>query len=712
MRLLIVPRTVLIYDNATLLETNILQHQELVWSIAFSENGSLFASGSATTVKVWDLDTSAQIISIRVPAVCMSTAFLEDDSLLLIVARNNSIIYWDIPNNVARGEPIDWTRDLLENGPQLSFRRPTIAAFSAEQNLLAIIYRGEDILLWTLDGEQIYDMYEKETGSCRYESTKIAAGSTTVWAVAFSSAVEQNLLVAAYSDGDMVIYDTDTGEPRVFLEDINAQTLACSPDGRTLATANSLGDISLFDLRTLKIIYRVHFNIDALPTKKLAFTSDNLRLLDIRGKQFRVWDPTVLLRNQFEDENSDTTPSSALAQEMVYDTGKEGIVITAMIFVRGAARVICGKEDGTVHMYNVASEPHSYELFTQTAKFAITLLHFAEESNILSCADTSGRVTSRKLSRVAAQGKWVAEEILFDKRNLSSIKQIISSPKHSRLLISTLPSDAIWSLSNTDAVDCIASLEGSPKQRWLTSPLNEDLLLRFDRISATFYSWEDLTPTHSISHSSLNTTSLDHVSIISMQHPQYFITVQAPKPSAPRSTAHIYHLWDIRDFIPKSGDSFPEESGAIIHPVLDFSSLGHKVETIVGVTNDRAIFLDADNWICSADIIKSSPSTLSNTTSSSSSSSSTPSLSKILPNAVRHFFIPDDWMSLVNTVLIETQHQSGDIVFVKRTDLAVIRRGLEITDKGVFGGGGRLSGNVWSTMPRRPAITDKRHTTE
>ncbi|KAI0911092.1 hypothetical protein F4823DRAFT_326306 [Ustulina deusta] len=690
--------TVLIFDNATLLETNTLQHQEPVWSISFSENGSLFAAGGAKTVRVWNLNSSEQVISFRVLAVCMSIAFLEDDEMLLIAAKNNSIMYWDIPNNVSRGEPIDWTRDLLENDPQLYARRPTIAAFSSEQNLLAIIYRGEDILLWTLDGEQVYDMYEKNNGSCRYESTKLADGSTTVWAIAFSSTLEHNLLVAAYSDGDVVIYDTDSGEPRGSLDGINAQTIACSPDGRTLATADSQGTISLFDLRTLKFIYRLRFDVDAVRTKKLAFTSDNLRLLDIRGKQFSVWDPTVLLRQEFEDENSDTISCSTLAQDVEYDAGEEGIAVTAMTCVRDVSRVICGKEDGTVHIYNTASEPHAQELFTQTRNCAITLLQFDEKSNVLSCADASGRVTSRKLTR-AAQGKWISDEmLLLDKRSLSSIMQIIGSLKHSRLLISTLPSDAIWSLADPGAADCVACVEGSAKPSWLTSPMSEDLLVRFGRASATFYSWESLVPIRSVDLGLRANAAFDIESVLSLQHPQYFATVQTPGPGASKSTttAHGYHLWDVRDFVSEAGPPPADAEQGAIHPVLDFGQLGAKVEAIVGVANERAVFLDPDNWVCSADI--AAPGSVPSAAAAAAASSAA-------AHAVRHFFIPDDWVSLVNRVLIEAQ-QSGDIVFAKRTDLAVIRRGLEITDKGVLGGR-RLSSA--RSIPRRPA--EKRHIT-
>ncbi|KAI0431581.1 hypothetical protein F5Y09DRAFT_187785 [Xylaria sp. FL1042] len=683
--------TVMIYDNTTFLQTDTLTHQEYVWGISFSEDGRLFATGGAKTVRVWNLNSSEQMISFRVPAVCMSIAFIDDDETLLVVTRNNSIIYWDIANNVSRGEPIDWTEDLLEDDPQLRARVPTLVAFSAEQNLLAIIYRGEDILLWTLDGEQIYDMYEKDNGSYRYESTKIANGSTTVWAIAFGSTLENNLLVAAYSDGDVVVFDTNSGERRGSLDQINAQTIVCSPDGRTLATADSQGNVDLFDLRTLKHLYRLGYDSDAVRTKKLAFTSDSLRLLNIRGGQFGVWDPTVLLRQESEHEINDTISHPTMAAGSGgLDAGK-GVIITALACMKNTSEVIVGKDDGTVHIYNISSEPRSEGLFTQTQNCAITLLQFDDNGCILTCADTSGRVTSRKLTR-EAQGCWTPDEIIFDKTGQSSISQVIASAKHHRLLVSTTSSDALWSLATPSAADYVACIEGSLMPRWLALPASEDLLVRVNSNGvATFYQWESLTPVRSVGLTLYENLPLSVEMIVPFKYHYYFATVQGPNPDEPLST-RVYHLWDSRDLFgeakPSSSTVNPENEK--INPVLDFARLNTPVETLIGIANERAVFLDPDNWVCSAAIVPSEvpPSTLAT------------ELLLDRTKVTRHFFIPDDWMSSISRVLVEAP-PSGDVVFAKRTDLAVIRRGLESTKKSTMGVSQRVSSA--RSIPRRTA---------
>ncbi|RYP80818.1 hypothetical protein DL769_002288 [Monosporascus sp. CRB-8-3] len=628
---------VIVYDNSTLLERHAFKHGEPVWSIAFGNTGKRLATGGAKAVRVWDLDSSEQLLTFKVPAVCMALAFMEEDDLLVVVTKNNCITYWDVVHGNSRDDPIDWTRDLGESDPQLHLKRPTIAAFSVEQSLLAVIYRGEDILLWSLDEEQVYDMYTKDSGSRRFELQKVADGSTTVWAVAFSTTIEANLLVAAYSDGDVIVFDTESGTRLGSIDGINAQTISCSPDGRTLATADSHGIIHLFDLKTLKFIYRLRFDTDALRTKMLAFTSDNLRLLDIRGHQFRVWDPTVLLRHEFEDENSDTVSCSTMPQEVDYNP-VEKIKITSIACMRKAPVVFCGKEDGSLHAYDITGEPRNQELFTQTPNCAIIFLHFDDESGLLTCSDEAGRVTCRKIVRKPNMG-WDSHDPVIDLRNEFAVLNAITSGKHSRLLTSTSQHDTLWSLSPENTEEYIARTDGDTKPRWAVSPLNDDVLVRFEATTASFFSWKTLERVRSVNLPSAQ-SNID--SVITLQHPQYLVTARRERPHE-RGSPITYHLWDFRDFMFQPLLTNTSRSELVtVQPALDFGALGLKVESIIGVANERIIFLTPDNWVCSAEI-GLSEGDLNPATGSS----------RTIEGVVRHFFIPDEWSSLVHRVLVD-----------------------------------------------------------
>ena len=75
----------------------------------------------------------------------MSIAFIEEDQLLLGALRNNCLMIWDLSTGDVR-DTVNWTENV--KGPRSnSFRRPTIAAFYRESCLLAVVYRGQNILL-------------------------------------------------------------------------------------------------------------------------------------------------------------------------------------------------------------------------------------------------------------------------------------------------------------------------------------------------------------------------------------------------------------------------------------------------------------------------------------------------------------------------------------------------------------------------------------
>jgi hypothetical protein len=48
---------------------------------------------------------------------------------------------------------------------------------------------------------------------------------------------------------------------------------------------------------------------------------------------------------------------------------------------------------------------------------------------------------------------------------------------------------------------------------------------------------------------------------------------------------------------------------------------------------------------------------------------------------MRHFFLPSDWLSNNNELLIEVTKQ-GDIICVKRDEVAVVKRGLSNIEPG------------------------------
>ncbi|KAI4127222.1 MAG: hypothetical protein LQ347_004688 [Umbilicaria vellea] len=305
-------------------------------------------------------------------------------------------------------ESADWTLDL--EGPDAhSSRRPIAAAFCGESSLLAVIYRGQDILLWDLERDSLHDTYCKESGARVHGEKRTTNPGAT--GLTFSLAPDTSLLAVSYSDEDVVLFDTSEGTVMATTL-VNAQTLASSPDGRTLASGDSAGTIQLFDFKTLKLLYRIESNEYGI--QQLAFSGDSHRLLDIRGSQCRVWDPTVLVRQDADEGNSDTVSVSTAPLEFSLESSDDVILITSLTCYASEEICLCGKDDGSVYLYEAKSGQRSHKLFSHADGVAILSIHLGEESGILSSVDSSSRIMAHKLIR--QQQGWGVTEVLFDHR--------------------------------------------------------------------------------------------------------------------------------------------------------------------------------------------------------------------------------------------------------------------------------------------------------
>jgi WD40 repeat protein len=566
---------IIIYDDVTCQESQTLDHREPVWCLAFGETGKYLASSGAKSVRVWDLVSWSELFRFSIPKMCMVLSFVEDDSLLLGAIKNNELLYWDVANGGKLcDEPTNWTRD-SEKQASLRFRQPTTAAFSPHQSLLALVYRGEYILLWDYESDRLHDTYEKVSGSRGNGSTKVSDGSTTVWSLSFSPAVDTTLLAAAYSDGDVAVYDTSTGEVRGILISMNAQTLSFSPDGRTLASADSTGAIQLVDVKTLKFIYRLQFDSDQIVPTQLNFSSDGHRIIDIRGNQCRIWNPVVLLRQDMEDENSDTVSVSTMVQETDYQWAGS-VPITAITCVRSGSIFLCGKEDGSVYVYDISLEPQSQQLFVQTAGMPILLLHFDVERGILTCSDCASRVVSREVIR-NQRTRWETRDPLIDIRTGTRIDNIITSGRHSHLLVSTKSDDTIWLIGAGNQEKCLVRWETKEERHWVQHATNPDHLVLITRSEAKIYHWTTMECLATVSLADVMQPFTAVREVIQLPPSRFFATV-ANDTSQGRSSQSAIQVWDLNDFTVHSTK---------VSCAYDLGTFSANVEALIGVVGDR-----------------------------------------------------------------------------------------------------------------------------
>ncbi|KAK6084467.1 hypothetical protein SCUP234_03256 [Seiridium cupressi] len=644
-------KTITLYNQSTYQQTRSINNEEPVMILAFGDAGKLIASAGTRSIKIWSVDNGSHVNNVPIPSRCMSISFVNNDGMLLAALRNNEFLYWDILNGTR--ETARWTID-PDVRETLDFLTPTSAAISLSQGLLAVSYRAHDIVVWSFSEEVLHDHYCRETGS-RINVDQSQLRKATVLALTFGAAPESSALIAGYMDGELVLYDTELATVRCSVHGVNAQSMCSSPDGRTLATGDAAGTIRIFDLESLRFLYKISFDAEFIAVRSLAFTGDNHRLLDIRGRQCRIWEPIALLRQEADDATSDALSVSTMPLEVEFEGPMIITYITAIACSQSGDFVICGKDDGSVHLYRTATGQHMQSLFSHGV--AITSLLFHDKTGIIFCSDQSSRITCRRLIKKPRSAYQV--EVLHDTSVKGAIVQVLSNMDFTRVLVSTAEEDLLMNpRESTNERPPCARDRPRTSFAWVSLPTSKDRLLYLSENQAFVYDWGTLrrSPESSILFDTLS-SGAESTRFLPLTGSQYLATVS-------ESTAHGQpetQLW--------TNSSLRENSTRAV-PVPEFDSISQQLDHIIGVYSQRLVFFHVEGWVCSIDLSPLDVQTLQ-----------------------RHFFIPADWQSLNSKAMMSITPQ-GDVIFSKRSELVIVRRGLEIERKVLGGRATSMSGKL------------------
>lgn len=638
---------VMVYDDSIFQEVHVLNHREPVWRLAFAEKEKKVASAGAHMVRIWSSDRGLELMNFTIPSLCLSLTFTDSDSIIRATTSSNRLLEWDLISGSFLDDPVDWTVDFETEAPSLHLRTPSMAACSAAANLMSVVYRGEDIMLWDYNEDRIHDFYAKDIGSRGLYGPRKFGGAPTVRAITFGTAVDTDRLAATYTDGDLVIFDMDDGRQLAKFSRANTMLLASSHDGRTLAGVDSHGNLTLFDFESLRPLYKVQFETAGM-AKGLAFTADNLRFIELRGEQCRVWEPSVLLRqDSLDEENSDTVSISTGPQEVDYQVTRV-VNITSIAYAEKYNLVICGKEDGSIHVYEISGEPESQQLPIQSSNSPISMLCFDEDSSILASCDMSGRVKAWKITKRLDPRQpnmaWDVGDTLVNTLPAGTVKQILLSGKCSRLLISSERYDTLWPIPKAGEGVWIGQARGSGKALWLKHSFKSDCLILAQDQQFEIYKWSNLEKIHTMTIATdVQSPCYSVERVVPLQSRHHFVTIA-------ESPSRQIQLWEFEERV-ESGDY-------IKTPARDLGHLSSKIEMVVGTFGSRLVVCTSDFWVASLDL-----------------------WSKALEDTfIRHFFIPSDWLSVSGKLTMGIG--KGEILFAKQAELAIIKRGLDVTEAG------------------------------
>lgn len=269
------------YSRSTCQQIRSVKCAQSAKMLVYAGSERFLAHSSIHFFTMFNLTTGQQMWQIRLPHECIAITFADQDKTVWIVTKGGVLSSIAVENGARLATAL--LIDDSEDGTDTPFRRIfTAAAISLELRMVAAVQRGRPISLYDMEGGTFLGHCEKDEEILEREDAAL------IWIrdFVFSPDSDSNSLVSLYHDGLLVLFDPCEMSIKTSIH-TNAQVLACSPDGRTLATGSDTGTIQLFELESLTLIYKLVASDQSI--KSLAFSSDSLRFLDIRGSQCNIW---------------------------------------------------------------------------------------------------------------------------------------------------------------------------------------------------------------------------------------------------------------------------------------------------------------------------------------------------------------------------------------------------------------------------------------
>lgn len=646
---------IVVWFSETCEEVRRMHHNEYVSLIVLNDYGTLVASAGIQTYRVWDIASGEEMYRLPKwsPALTMSIAFGKIDSDLLIGLADCSITYYDLLSMQVIWSFMPEIPDRLKGCPRMM-------AFSPDQSKVAMAWRGNPPLLWDLSLSQnqhpemcpILSKMDATNAICSPESIKWRDSSS--------------LLVLCHDTRifEWQIYD----ENLLGFDHVMAREMTVSQDGNFLLTSDNTGTISIWTFPRLSLIYRLINENEFV--RSLAFSPDSQRFYDTRGSNCNVWEPDALVRPDERDveDQSSVGDISAYTEAVIKEDESSKCQITALSCNGQDKYYCCGREDGAVLIHDAFEGNKVRKVYSHASTSSVILLNWSNSGKYIVSSDDSGRVIVKRLETKEV-GKWAVFPVL-DIRFREPVQQFHFNESEKLLLICTSSVDQVWELKRKKQL-CQRQWDLRKYRRWINHPFNNELLIWIDPHTIRFFSWI------SLECSGLKNDAQPLVSLHSSNSPTP-VSSSAPELETLVSTSPEERIvqWValtqdkrhiIYETLPNTGHASTRSEGGLHLELISTSSLQMQyphsttsdcladlegeVKRLIGIFQDRIVFLDHNYWICSWKVDSS------------------------VGDVRRHFFLPKDWLH-ASTLQMALLNSMGTIFCPKYEGVAIVRNGL------------------------------------
>ncbi|CAN9479230.1 unnamed protein product [Alternaria alternata] len=622
---------IILYLQDTCQESMSLDHGESAKVLHFGNSYKL-ASAGAHMIRLWDLKSESLVWTYNIKENPILLQFDQDDRLIVATESNRVIIL-----------SCDDGTTLCDHSFPNS-KAPLSVTISPDCSMVAFTHPGEGASAWYLpdhlDDENFLEGWNEEVTSSFMTSESFPNS------IIFNKNPALDLMVVTFQDGLMVLYETAWAPEVVKTNQQDCQYIACSPDGRILATRSNSGVIGLWDFGTLTLLWQIKTREPL--GRALAFTDCGTRIIDLQNHRVKVWEFATLIRKGTYDENSSATlPVLGVA----FGDEEDVVPITATCIHPTRDVILAGKEDGSVNVYSGVSGGLEDVIYTHKLDGCVRRITVSA-GDIVASQDASNKVMAYRLKQ-ESPNHFSATQKLMDLHMEEPAEQLLINGTGDRLLISTATTDQLWIRSETSTFKRAKVLEAPSRfaWRWMSSIRVSGTLLLFVDQTIRRFNWDtldELDVTDPPRKIKISTTSLTGSDVV--------LKALETDVTGTNIIAEFSHQLDSkateRLIVWQADNSASQEESASIEPSLVLSSI--EIKHLLGIFEHSIVYLNHNLWVCSIDLQEST----------------------MKRQVKKHFFVPLEFLGH-NDGFMASVSKKGDVLFPTGKEIAVVRNGLK-----------------------------------
>ena len=652
----------IVWSSETCAESRSIHHNEYVTHMAINRLGTTLATAGIRTIRLWELSSGKEVDSFPAnsEAKTMTIAFGHSDNILIIAREDFSIRFHDLSSKLITST--FWACPRIKTG----MNGPRFMTISPDLTKVAVAERGKPVFIWDLERSQDQQPWRcvRHTDRLRdtHEQEAWTASEVVCW-------LPEGTSILILYQGSGIVHWSFTEDSQKEYSHIEGREMVLTKDANFLLTSDPSGTLYVWALPRFNLIYKLFYE-DIV--RDLAFSPDGQRIYDSRGAICNVWEPDVLIRH--EDTGHDDTSSnqdgnaesSILSEPVICENDSTISQVTALVSDPDDQYYCCGRDDGSViiHSSNDGSKVRKISGHSNTV--SIIALEWSKSGRYIVSGDDAGRIICKRLE-LKDIGKWAVFPV-FDIRAKDLVRQFLFHPNESSLLISTKSSDLLWSIRGKSKKEtCRKNWPSFVGRRWILCPDNVTKLLWVGPCRVAVFQWESLElcePQPSIPTQAVETKSASGAARPPLIQADSYSAETVRCVSATRNGRHL-----IAEIVPDTGyscslaprnlkiqhlpafsSSSPFQNNA--EQWITLTELSQQTSRLLGIFNDRVLFLDATFWVCTWE------------------------MTGMHRAKKRHFFLPRDWISPASLQLV-TYNEHGTVFCPRNGEVAIVKNGIK-----------------------------------